>query len=94
MFFNMKISPTIIPGAFIVEIEPIKDERGFFARTFCVDELQSAGLNTNFPQCNVSYNEKKGTLRGMHYQEEPYGGIKLVRCTAGSVYHVLVDVRP
>ena len=90
----MKITPTAIPGAFVVDIEPIKDERGFFARTFCVDELQSAGLNTSFPQCNISYNEKKATLRGMHYQVEPYEEIKLVRCTAGSVYDVLVDIRP
>jgi dTDP-4-dehydrorhamnose 3,5-epimerase len=90
----MKFTETIIKGAFIIDPEEVHDERGFFARTFCVDEFGKAGLSTQFPQCNISYNDKKATLRGMHYQVEPFGEIKIVSCTSGSVYDVLVDLRP
>jgi dTDP-4-dehydrorhamnose 3,5-epimerase len=90
----MKIIETPLLGAYVIDIEPINDVRGFFARTFCVKELETRGLNIQFPQCNISYNEKKATLRGMHYQKEPYGEVKIVRCTSGSVYDVIVDLRP
>ncbi|MBL8025658.1 MAG: dTDP-4-dehydrorhamnose 3,5-epimerase [Fibrobacteres bacterium] len=90
----MKITSTTISGVYTLEIEPVHDNRGFFARTFCMDELGKAGLVTSFPQCNVSYNAKKATLRGMHYQIAPFGETKIVRCTSGSVYDVVVDIRP
>lgn len=84
---------TKLKGAFIVEPEKLEDERGFFARTFCQKEFEAHGLNPRLVQCSVSYNEKKGTLRGMHYQAFPYAEAKLVRCTRGAVYDVIVDLR-
>jgi dTDP-4-dehydrorhamnose 3,5-epimerase len=90
----MKFTPTTILGAYLVEIEPINDERGFFARTFCTNELSQYGLETNFAQCNVSFTKQQGTIRGMHYQVAPYTETKLVRCTKGAIYDVIVDLRP
>src|SRR5215475_1636296 len=84
---------TRLNGAFIIEPERLEDERGFFARTFCRREFESHGLNANLIQCSISFNEKKGTLRGMHYQAKPYEEVKLVRCTMGAVYDVIVDLR-
>jgi dTDP-4-dehydrorhamnose 3,5-epimerase len=72
----------------------LQDERGFFARSFSQDEFEAHGLKTHSVQCNVSYNHKKGTLRGMHYQAAPFAEAKLVRCTMGAVYDVIVDLRP
>jgi dTDP-4-dehydrorhamnose 3,5-epimerase len=83
-----------LKGAFIIEPERQEDERGFFARTFCQEEFKAHGLNTNWVQCNISFNKKKGTLRGMHYQVAPHEEIKLVRCTMGAVYDVIIDLRP
>ena len=83
-----------LPGAFVVEPERREDERGFFARTWCLDEFAAHGLNTRVVQCNISFNALKGTLRGMHYQVAPYAEAKLVRCTMGAIYDVLVDLRP
>lgn len=83
-----------LPGAYLVEIEPRADERGFFARTFCEDEFAAAGLVTRFPQASVSYNARRGTVRGMHFQATPHEETKLVRCLAGAVYDVIVDLRP
>jgi dTDP-4-dehydrorhamnose 3,5-epimerase len=83
-----------LPGAFIVRPEPIADERGFFARTFCREEFVAQGLNPNLAQCSVSFNKRRGTLRGMHYQKAPHEEDKLVRCTMGAIYDVLVDIRP
>jgi dTDP-4-dehydrorhamnose 3,5-epimerase len=85
---------TEIPGAFVVESEPIGDERGFFSRIFDADEFSARGLETEFPQWSVSYNERSGTLRGMHFQRDPHAEAKLVRCTRGSLYDVVVDLRP
>ncbi len=90
----MIFTETRLKGAFIIEPELIKDERGFFARAFCRNEFISKGLNPDMVQCNISLNHKKGTLRGMHYQVQPYSEIKLVRCTSGSVYDVIIDFRP
>jgi dTDP-4-dehydrorhamnose 3,5-epimerase len=90
----MKFTPTKIPGAYLIEIEPITDERGFFARSFCADEFQRRGLDTNFVQCNVSFTAQRGTIRGMHYQVAPDTETKLVRCTKGSIYDVILDLRP
>lgn len=81
-------------GAFLVELEKLEDSRGFFARTFCTREFAQNGLETSFVQCSVSFNRKKGTLRGMHYQKHPACEAKLVRVTAGAIYDVVVDLRP
>jgi dTDP-4-dehydrorhamnose 3,5-epimerase len=84
---------TKIKGVYIVEPERIADQRGFFARTFCRQEFEAHGLNPRVAQCSTSFNKKKGTLRGMHYQETPYQEAKLVRCTMGAIYDVAVDLR-
>lgn len=89
MFF----SETQLAGAYIIELNRIEDERGFFARTWCKNEFEEHGLNTNLVQCNLSYNSKRGTLRGMHYQITPYEEIKLVSCTSGAIYDVIIDLR-
>jgi dTDP-4-dehydrorhamnose 3,5-epimerase len=90
----MIFTPTKLAGAYIVEPEPIEDQRGSFARTFCRNEFAELGLQTEWVQCNISFNKKKGTLRGMHYQAAPYQEVKLVRCTAGAIYDVIIDLRP
>lgn len=90
----MRFVPTPLSGAFLIEPEPASDERGFFARTFCRDEFAAHGLDPSLVQCNVSFNMKKGTLRGMHFQKAPYEEAKVVRCTQGRIYDVMVDVRP
>jgi dTDP-4-dehydrorhamnose 3,5-epimerase len=84
---------TRLQGAFVIETEKIEDERGFFARTFCQREFESKGLNTSVVQCNVSFNKRKGTLRGMHFQVAPFSEAKLIRCTAGSISDVIIDLR-
>jgi dTDP-4-dehydrorhamnose 3,5-epimerase len=90
----MKFSPTKLPGVWIVDLEKREDERGFFARSWCQQEFEEHGLNPNLVQCSVSFNHKKGTLRGMHYQIAPQEEAKLVRCTRGAIYDVAVDLRP
>lgn len=90
----MKFSPLPLQGAFVIEPEPSADDRGLFARTFCRSEFSTQGLHTDIVQCSFSFNEKKGTLRGMHYQKQPHEEIKLVRCTAGAMYDVIIDLRP
>jgi len=85
---------TRLRGAYIIDPEPLSDDRGFFARTWCQKEFQAHGLNTNVAQCNISYNAKKGTLRGVHYQTAPFEEAKLVRCTAGAIFDVIIDLRP
>ncbi len=90
----MRFTETRVAGAFVIEPEPIADERGFFARTFCRDEFGALGLNPCVAQANVSFNARKGTLRGMHYQQAPHQEAKLVRCTRGAIFDVVVDLRP
>ncbi|MDD5177604.1 MAG: dTDP-4-dehydrorhamnose 3,5-epimerase [Sterolibacterium sp.] len=90
----MKFVATLLEGAFMVEAEAISDERGFFARSFCTQEFVEHGLDPRLVQCSVSYNERHGTLRGMHYQRAPYAETKLVRCTMGKIYDVMLDLRP
>jgi dTDP-4-dehydrorhamnose 3,5-epimerase len=85
---------TCLDGAYVVEPELIEDERGYFARTWCQRKFEQAGLNAKLLQCNISFNRKTGTIRGMHYQTRPYEETKLVRCTAGAIYDVIVDLRP
>jgi dTDP-4-dehydrorhamnose 3,5-epimerase len=89
----MEFRETKLKGAYIIELERLKDERGFFARSYCQKEFEAHGLNPNIAQCNVSFNAKKGTMRGMHYQY-PNWEAKLVRITKGSIYDVIVDLRP
>lgn len=89
----MIFTETKLKGAFIIEPLRLEDERGFFARTWCQREFQEHGLHSTFVQCNISFNKKKGTLRGMHYQAVPYEEAKLVRCTKGAIYDVIIDLR-
>jgi dTDP-4-dehydrorhamnose 3,5-epimerase len=90
----MIFTETSISGAFIVDLERMEDERGFFARSFCQEEFRARGLKTEIAQSNVSFNHRKGTLRGMHLQARPKAEAKLVRCTRGAVQDVIVDLRP
>lgn len=89
----MIFRPTELPGATIVEIEQRVDERGFFARAWCQEEFAAQGLNPRLVQCNISQNRVAGTLRGMHYQAAPAAEAKLVRCTRGAIYDVIIDLR-
>ena len=89
----MKFTATPLAGSFVVELARMEDERGFFARSFCREEFLAHGLNPAIAQCNLSWNRLKGTLRGMHYQAAPREEAKLVRCTRGAVYDVIVDLR-
>ncbi len=82
------------PGVYIIEIEPMCDERGFFARSYCRREFEAHGLNPDLVQCSISFNRKKGTLRGMHYQAPPHEEAKIVRCITGAIYDVVIDLRP
>ena len=90
----MRFIETELKGAYIIEIEIIEDERGFFSRTFCQKEFEEFGLNPRIAQCNISYNKKQGTLRGLHYQAAPYEEAKIVSCTRGTIYDVIIDLRP
>ncbi|RED57581.1 dTDP-4-dehydrorhamnose 3,5-epimerase [Cohnella lupini] len=89
----MKFEELSIRGAYLIGLQPIQDERGFFARTYCDKEFRENGLNPHFVQCNVSYNVHRGTIRGMHYQSAPYEETKLVRCIRGAIYDVIIDLR-
>jgi len=90
----MIFTQTPLPGAFLVDLELHSDERGFFARSYCLDEFAAQGLSMPLQQCSVSYNARKGTLRGLHHQAAPHEEHKLVRCTAGAIFDAIVDIRP
>ncbi len=90
----MKFTETPLRGAFVIDLEPQRDERGFFARTFCAAEFTKHGLDSKVVQCNLSSNLEAGTLRGMHFQQTPANEAKLVRCVRGAIYDVVVDLRP
>lgn len=90
----MNFTPATLHGAYLIDPAPIEDERGFFARTFCLQEFAAHGIAMTLSQASVSYNAHRGTLRGMHYQVAPHEEHKVVRCIAGSVFDVIVDVRP
>lgn len=90
----MKFSATSLPGVWRIELELREDERGFLARTYCDNEFVAHGLNTRWPQCNLTLTRQRGMIRGMHFQAEPKPEIKTIRCSAGAVFDVLVDVRP
>jgi len=91
--FLVIFDETELPGSYIVEPERLADERGFFARTWCEREFREHRLECKIVQCNISFNNKKGTLRGMHYQVHPHAEAKLIRCTKGGIYDVIVDLR-
>ena len=90
----MIFTETKLKGTFLIEPELMKDERGYFARSFCENEFKGHGLKSRVAQCNLSFNSAKGTLRGMHYQISPFAEAKLVSCTMGAVYDVIIDLRP
>ncbi len=90
----MIFTETGLSGAYIIDLEPIEDTRGFFARAWCERELSEHGLQTRTAQCDISFNKRKGTLRGMHFQRPPHEEIKLIRCIRGALYDVIVDLRP
>jgi len=89
----MRFNETSLKGVFLIELDLLKDERGFFARTFCSQKFSQHGLNPRFDQCNISYNHKKGTLRGMHFQAAPHAEAKLIRCIRGAIFDVVIDLR-
>lgn len=91
----MRIQETKIAGCYVIDLEPIGDNRGFFSRSFCPDELSSAGLGYTFKvhQTNIAFNEKRGTLRGMHWQADPVPDPKIVRATSGAIWDVVIDIR-
>jgi dTDP-4-dehydrorhamnose 3,5-epimerase len=90
----MNFEPTPLPGAWVIRPEYYRDERGFFARSYDRGEFESRGMNPDIAQCNISHNPRRGTLRGMHFQVAPHAEAKLVRCTRGSLYDVIIDMRP
>ena len=90
----MEFHSTKLRDAYLVQLEPAHDNRGFFARTFCVEEFAAHGLETNYQQHSISFSARKGTLRGMHYQRDPHSEVKLVRCTRGTILDVIIDIRP
>ncbi len=89
----MIFTPTALPGAFLIEPERLEDQRGFFARTWCHREWLAHGLNPQLVQASIAFNHMAGTLRGMHYQAAPHTDVKLVRCTMGAIYDVIIDLR-
>jgi len=90
----MLFSPLKIPGPLVIELEKLEDDRGFFARWFCRDLFMERGLCTHYPQWSVSFNHHRGTLRGLHFQTSPHEETKIVRCTRGAIFDVVVDLRP
>jgi dTDP-4-dehydrorhamnose 3,5-epimerase len=89
----MIFTESALAGALLIDMERIEDDRGFFARSFCAEEFAGRGLSANMPQCSVSFNSRRATLRGLHFQSDPHAEDKLVRCTAGAIFDVIVDLR-
>lgn len=90
----MHFYPTMFKDAWLIELEPTQDERGFFARNFCIDEFSTHGLETSFPQHSISVSPRRGTLRGMHFQRDPHAEVKVIRCINGEIWDVVIDLRP
>lgn len=90
----MRFTPTVLKGSYLVDLQRLEDERGFFARAWCRREFEHHGLQADFVQSNVGFSHRRGTVRGMHYQRPPHDEAKLVRCTAGAVWDVIIDLRP
>src|SRR5262245_5957780 len=91
---SMEFNRTSLEGAWLIGLEPAHDERGFFARTFCEREFSAHGLETSFPQHSTSFSALSGTVRGMHFQREPRGEVKLVRCLRGKIWDIIIDIQP
>jgi dTDP-4-dehydrorhamnose 3,5-epimerase len=89
----MQFYPTNLRDAYLIQLEPARDNRGFFARSFCAEEFAVHGLETNYPQHSISVSAQRGTLRGMHYQRDPHCEVKLVRCSRGAILDVIIDIR-
>jgi dTDP-4-dehydrorhamnose 3,5-epimerase len=89
----MIFTPTEMAGSFVIDVDPFADERGWFARFYCKNEFEKIGHNKEWVQLNHSFTNKRGTIRGMHFQKKPFGEIKMVKCIAGSIYDVIVDIR-
>jgi dTDP-4-dehydrorhamnose 3,5-epimerase len=90
----MIFTPTALGGAYVIDLDRREDDRGFFARAWCEREFAEHGLETRFVQCNIAFSPRKGTLRGMHFQRPPHAEVKVMRCTRGAIYDVIVDLRP
>jgi len=90
----VQFHPTALYDVWLILLEPLPDNRGFFARTFCGEEFAAHGLETSYPQHSISYSARRGTLRGMHYQRDPHSEVKLVRCVNGAIWDVIIDIRP
>ena len=90
----MIFTETKLKGAFVIDVEKREDDRGFFSRAWCAKEFEAYGLALCVVQCNINFSKKKGTVRGLHYQIEPYAEIKVIRCTKGAIYDVIIDLRP
>lgn len=90
----MRFEETALPGVFVIELERHEDDRGWFARSWCREEFAAHGLPTELTQCNLSHNQRRGTLRGMHWQADPHGEAKLIRCVSGAAFDVAIDLRP
>ena len=90
----MIFTETELPGAYLIDLERREDERGFFARSWCAEEFAAHSLSTRLVQANISFNHRQGTLRGMHFQVEPHAEVKVVRCTRGAIFDVIIDLRP
>jgi dTDP-4-dehydrorhamnose 3,5-epimerase len=90
----MIFTETTLPGAYLIDMQPLEDARGFFARAWCQREFEARGLAARMVQANISFNHHKGTLRGMHYQLAPYSEVKIIRCIRGAIYDVIIDLRP
>jgi dTDP-4-dehydrorhamnose 3,5-epimerase len=90
----MTFTETKLKGAFLIDLKRLEDQRGFFARVWCQEDFNKHGLNPRIAQVNLSFNKKKGTLRGMHFQHAPHQECKLVRCSRGAIYDVIIDLRP
>jgi dTDP-4-dehydrorhamnose 3,5-epimerase len=91
---GIKFTETKLKGAFVIDPEKFEDERGFFARSFSQQEFENHGINPRMAECNISFSRKRYTVRGMHFQSEPFAQAKLVRCTKGAIYDVMIDLRP
>jgi len=90
----MKFSKLSIDGAYRIDLDRLEDQRGYFSRSFCKNEFEAHNLDIMIVQCNISYNKRKGTIRGMHFQDKPYEELKIVSCIKGEVYDVILDIRP
>ena len=90
----MHFIKTYLEGAWLIDLEPVCDNRGFFSRTFCIDEFNSHGMETSFVQHSLAYSARRGTLRGMHFQSDPHSEVKIVECSKGAIFDVIIDIRP